>query len=147
MKSYIKHKEESIEELKEGFAKLDQLMSESYGEVEVLDEALIMFGKSAYPRSGHVVILAGGAACFDGNTLVKTDKGKIPISEIKIGDMVQTFNETTNEIEFKKVSNNPSYNDHPENILELTFENGEKVICTESHEFYVDGAWVKAKDL
>jgi len=38
----------------------------SYKEITTLDEALIILGKRAYPKSGHIVILAGGAASGKG---------------------------------------------------------------------------------
>lgn len=32
-------------------------------------------------------------------------------------------------------------------MIKLTTDTGETIVCTEDHEFYVDGSWVQAKDL
>jgi phage gp45-like len=114
---------------------------------ENLEEKLITFGGHAYPRFGHIIILAGGAGCFDSETLVKTTEGYKRIKNVEKGDSVYTLNEETKNIEIKEVECRFEFDEHPENILELKFDNGETVICTENHEFYVDGVWVKAKDL
>lgn len=114
---------------------------------QYLEEKLITFNKSAYPKFNTVVIMAGGAGCFDEDTLVKTENGYQKISEIAEGTLVWTINEETKEQELKSVKEVLEFDDHPEDILELTFDNGEKVICTASHKFYVDGKWIMAKDL
>jgi len=93
------------------------------------------------------VFMAGHPGCFDGDTLVKTENGYKKIFNIDIGERVYTFNENTGEIELKKVLDVLEYIEHPEDILEIIFDNGEKVICTENHEFYINGIWVKAKHL
>ena len=112
-----------------------------------LDEKLITFGGKAYPKFNNIVILAGGAACFDKDTLVHTESGYEKISEVKEGTLAWTFNEETLEKELKPVLSVVKIEDYPEQILELEFDNGEVVTCTENHEFFVDDNWVKAKDL
>lgn len=114
-----------------------------------VEEAVLNIGdKSAgYPKFNQILILAGGGGCFAGDTLVKTSSGYKNISDVTTDDKVYSFNEETKEFEFKPVENVHCFENHPERMLKLTFENGETVICTESHEFYVDGEWVKAKDL
>jgi len=116
-------------------------------ENEILLEKLMIFGKSAYPKFNNVVILAGGAGCFDGDTLVKTDNGYIKISAISPGDKVWTFDEVTGEQTLQVVDERFEYNNHSDNIVELTTDTGEKIICTETHEFFIDGEWIMAKDL
>lgn len=92
--------------------------------------------------------MAGFPACFDGDTLVCTKEGYKRIKDIKPGELVKTFNETNHNIEFKEVEQLFEYdNEANVDILKLTFENGEKVICTSDHEFFIDGKWIKAKDL
>jgi glycine/serine hydroxymethyltransferase len=122
---------------------------EAVQQFQELDEKLIILGKSAYPKFGHVVLLGGGAGCFSGETLVKTEEGYIPIMDVKAGMKALTFNETSKKTEFKEVNKLITFEpeDITENLIELTFENGEKVICTESHKFFVDGEWIKAIDL
>lgn len=112
-----------------------------------LNEKLITFGGKAYPKFGQVVILAGGAGCFNGDTLVKTETGDKRISEIKNGDKVLSFNENTKEYEYQSVIDLYRYNGESKKMVEIEFEDGEKVICTEDHEFLIDDNWIMAKDL
>ncbi|RMD46886.1 MAG: hypothetical protein D6834_01775, partial [Aquificota bacterium] len=116
-------------------------------EKERLDERLIQLNNGA--KYNQVVILAGGAGCFAGNTLVKTKDGYKPISDISVGDIVQTYNEETGEISWDRVVDTKKYasEEHQDRLMMLETEDGERIICTENHEFFVDGKWVKAKDL
>ena len=93
------------------------------------------------------VFLGGGPGCFVEDTLVKTETGYKPISLVKEGELVYTINETTGETELKPVVKTHRYDEHTEDLLELEFDTGDIVRCTETHLFYVDGEWVKAKDL
>jgi hypothetical protein len=122
----------------------EQIVNEA---VDLLYEKLVVFGGGA--KYGQIVFMAGGAGCFDENTLVKTADGYKKISEIETGDMVYTLNEETKEIELKPVTRPISYDvtQQTEELIELTFENGETVVCTENHLFYVNGEWIPAKDL
>jgi RHS repeat-associated protein len=82
--------------------------------------------------------------CFVGGTLIKTSNDFIPIEEIKVGDLVWSFNEKTNKIELKKVLSLSQKNAHV--IVELDFSNV-KIECTEDHPFYINGEWIAAKNL
>lgn len=90
---------------------------------------------------------AGSPGCFDGDTLINTSKGFKSISDIIVGDEVLTFDEITGEEVYKPVLELFEYPKTNDRMLEIEFENGEVVICTENHEFWVDGLWIKAKDL
>ncbi len=94
-----------------------------------------------------VVFLSGGPGCFVEGTLVRTIDGYKPIQEIKDGDLVYTINEGSGIEEVKPVISTHEYTDHSEDLLELEFEDGTIVRCTENHKFYVDGEWVAARDL
>jgi hypothetical protein len=93
------------------------------------------------------VFMAGGPGCFVADTLVRTQSGYEKIQNIQTGTMVYTINETTGDEELKPVVLTHEYTDHTEDLLELEFEGGVVVRCTENHEFYVDGKWIAAKDL
>jgi hypothetical protein len=118
-------------------------------ETKQLDEKLITFSNRA--PYGQVVFMAGGAGCFDGDTLVKTESGYSKITDIKVGDKIYTFNEVSKIMELDEVVECYNYklSDLPENqkMLELEFDNGTKIKCTENHEFYINGSWVMAKNL
>lgn len=114
---------------------------------EFIDEKLVSFGGKVYPKFNQVVILAGGAGCFSGDTLVKTEHSYKKIKDVQEGEKVWTFNEDTKKYELNVVDELLEYSKHPQNLLELQFDNGETVICTESHEFFINEEWVKAKDI
>ena len=81
--------------------------------------------------------------CFVGDTLVNTKNGLKKIKDIKIGDLVYSFN--GNNIELKKVEKvikKPIY----ENLCEV-YICGKKIICTENHLFFTKKGWTKAKNL
>ena len=74
------------------------------------------------------------ANCFIAEILIETAEGKKPIEEIKAGDMVLAENPETGEIAYKRVVQtfeNESYE------LVHVFVNGEEIITTPSHPFYV----------
>ena len=93
------------------------------------------------------IFLAGGPGCFEADTLVHTVDGYKKISEMSNKDNVYTLNEKTGETEIKPVILTHVYNTHTDDLLELEFEGGIVVRCTENHLFYDDGKWVAAKDL
>ena len=115
---------------------------------EFLEERALNIGDKSvsYPKFGNILILAGGAGCFAGDTLVKTDKGYKEINKINIGDIVETLNETTMEHEWQPVTNIHIF-EPTKRMIKLTLDTGETIVCTEDHKFFVDGQWVEAKDL
>lgn len=86
----------------------------------------------------------GAARCFTGETLVQTNKGHVPISLIKEGDFVLSFNEFSKKREYKKVLKKFMYNlaEPPKMAI---FANNLK--CTFDHEFLFRGKWTKANEL
>ena len=66
MKNYIEVNKEHEKAIQESLFESQGYGQYECGAIENLDEALITFGKSAYPRGGHVVILAGGASSGKG---------------------------------------------------------------------------------
>ena len=127
MKSFIEYKSELNENL-------------------LNEKALNIGNKSASPKFNNILILAGGAGCFAGDTLVKTKNGYISIKDIKEDDTVLTLNEKTGEYEWKSVE---SVNEFvpTKQTIKLTTDTGETIICSEDHEFYINGQWIQAKDL
>jgi len=120
---------------------------ECYGlseNLQELNEVLLTFGNR--PDFGQVVILAGGAGCFDGDTEVITSAGKKKIQDIKIGEKVLSTNPETGEKTYEKVLDTFVHQPGKE-MLELTLEDNSIIRCTEDHEFLIDGSWVQAKDL
>ena len=79
--------------------------------------------------------------CFAGDTMITTINGKVPIKDVKAGDMVLTYNESTQKCEYKKVLKNIK-----KTITQPLVKIGD-TICTENHKFYTDDGWVEAKEL
>lgn len=119
------------------FDKQLKLLKEAYEIEESINDANLF----------KAVILAGGPGCFVGGTLVRTKDGHKPIEEVEVGELVFTINEETGDEEWKPVMNTYTYSEHDESLLEITFDNGEVIVCTENHLFYVDGEWIPAKNM
>ena len=86
--------------------------------------------------------------CFSEDTMVMMSNGvEIPIKEVEVGDTILSYDIENNEFIPKKVL-------HTENAnkdirwLELEFDNGIKIKCTEDHKFYTKNrGWVEAVHL
>ena len=87
--------------------------------------------------------------CFDGNTLITTSHGKVPIKDLKPGDTVINLCEKTKQYKedmIVKVHKNLSYS-KSEKMLELEFDNGIKTQVTANHKFLTNKGWVRADQL
>jgi hypothetical protein len=83
--------------------------------------------------------------CFTKGTLVHTINGLKAIEEVKIGDVVLSWDEKTKTNSYKKVLN--TFVRNTDQIYNLTIGE-EKLETTWNHPFYVkDKGWVQAKDL
>lgn len=88
--------------------------------------------------------------CIRKNTLISTSKGNVKIQNIKIGDLVKSFNKKTNEIEYKPVLNtwkNLNKSNSYEEFLEIELENGNIVHLTPNHKVYTDNGYKRADEL
>lgn len=83
--------------------------------------------------------------CFTGNTLVRTDKGLIPIMDIKVGDLVYSFDTEKEEMEYKSITK--LFPNFSHQLVYITIGR-ETIETTPSHPFYLDSiGWVRAGDL
>ena len=92
-----------------------------------------------------------GKACrnsFEGETLVSTETGLKPISEINIGDKVWAYNEQTGKDTLQEVVHLIKGEGQKE-LVDITLESGEKIIATANHPFYTldDKKWLEAGEL
>jgi len=78
--------------------------------------------------------------CLDENTLIavlrKGEVNLIPIKELdEVNDLVKSYNIKTSRVEWK-----PFYlwDKGEQEIYEIEFENGENIICTPDHKWYVE---------
>ena len=93
-----------------------------------------------------VVVNQGGTWCFSGCTLVVTKKGSKRIDQIKKGDIVKCFNESTKVVEWKEVNDCFRFKNQKKTV-KVKLKNGKQIIATEDHEFYYEGGWYSLKHL
>jgi hypothetical protein len=106
---------------------------------------------SAVMRNGGDAVVryvgdAVGAFCsFSEDTLVSTEDGLVPISEVELDDYVLAYNEETGEIGYYPVVAIWAHEDPV--IVYLTID-GETIVTTPEHPFYTaEGEWVPAAGL
>lgn len=94
-----------------------------------------------------MVILMNG--CFHPNTEIMTEHGKMKITDINPEISVLSYDIEQDLFEYIKPEwVVPTPHSAEKEKLELTFEDGTTIKCTEDHEFYTSNrGWVKAKDL
>lgn len=83
-------------------------------------------------------------ACMDGATEIMTSNGPKLISEVKKGDFVET------DDGFHEVTADWGPADLPgagKKFVEIEFEDGTKVKCTDDHKFLKNGEWFEAREL
>lgn len=100
--------------------------------------------------------------CFEADEeVLMADLTKKKISEVKIGDYVKSYNETTKKIEDSKVVNvfcngKKEYKEWNRVFLDCSkanyfdIKNGrthKQIICTKNHKFYTKNGWIESKDL
>lgn len=86
------------------------------------------------------ILIAAGSRCFTAETLVQTDKGHVPIRDIKPGDRVLSTDMETGLQEFQKVTSNNLSQQHRD-MLEIVLGDGTTINCAWEHEFMVGGAF------
>ncbi|MEI6850998.1 MAG: polymorphic toxin-type HINT domain-containing protein [Candidatus Saccharibacteria bacterium] len=82
------------------------------------------------------------------NSLVSTPNGLIKIKDLKAGDEVLSYNETSKNIENRKVENVihvPISADN--NRYFYIYSNGKLIKSSENHKFYIDGNYIRADQL
>jgi len=84
----------------------------------------------------------GGSGCFQEGTSIQLADGILPIEQIKIDDIVKTFNVDTNSVETSKVMQTFVHENNVDGLL----ING-LIKTTTDHRFYSDGEWIAAGKL
>jgi hypothetical protein len=87
--------------------------------------------------------------CFDGNSMVLTPNGYVPIKNIKNGDKVINYSEKENifkeDMVVKQHINLTKSSS--EKMYELEFDNGKKIKVTGNHKFLTIRGWIRADNL
>ena len=84
-------------------------------------------------------------ACFPKGTKIHTEKGQKSIEKIKKGDLVWSWDESTNQKALKKVVSTKKAK--TDVIIELHTNNGEIIKTTPTHPFKTNEEWKDALDL
>lgn len=88
-------------------------------------------------------VVSGG--CFEEGTLIRlADGSNKPINEINVGDLVITRDGVR---DVTHTWNPDTLLEGEPDCYELEFEDGHKVVCSDTHPFSVNGQWVQAQDL
>lgn len=86
--------------------------------------------------------------CFSKQTLVTmADGSQLPISEINVGDNILSYDFDKNDYAPKEVTHCCNF-DLDKDWIELEFDNGTKIKCTQDHKFFTKNrGWIDAKEL
>lgn len=83
--------------------------------------------------------------CFGAETLIKTSNGLVKISDVKIGDLVET---NTGLKPVTYCFKPDELKKEGKKFLKITFDDGTSVRVTDNHLFLMaDGSWVPAREL
>jgi len=118
----------------------------------VLGRAIAMMGRSGFKLlrmlSGKFRRACDAGNSFTANTMVFTEDGLRPISDIKIGDKVWAYGETSGENRLQAVIH-LIQGDGEKNLVDITLENWEVISATAGHPMYSQtiGGWIDASKL
>lgn len=95
-------------------------------------------------NSVEYVYFGGGAGCFTGETTIKHSSGYKQIKEVKIGDMVASYNILTKKVEYNKVLETFKYSaNHVEHsLIEIKLKDGTQIKSTTNHKYLFNEEWV-----
>ena len=82
--------------------------------------------------------------CFIAGTLILTNAGAKPIEQIKLGDIVWAYNDTTQSYGQKKVIHLFQY--QRDSVYHITVGK-ETIKATADHPFYIGGRWLRVAEL
>lgn len=83
--------------------------------------------------------------CFISGTKISTPDGYKNIEDIKMGDLVYSYNHKENKVEIKKV--NYLFNKNVDKIVTITSTSGEIIECSVNHPIYCNGKYIRAEHI
>lgn len=81
--------------------------------------------------------------CITGDSFVFTDKGAIPIKDIRPGMCAMSYN--SGNVIYSEITD--VWTSGEKDVLEIAVETGETIRCTENHLLMTKEGWTKAKDI
>lgn len=94
------------------------------------------FDKIFSTYTGQYIVVTGIPSCFDSERLVHTSTGVKKISELKVGDMVYSYNHEKRINEYRKVIDVSDNDNHKGKMYEITMKDGTKIKVTDNHRFF-----------
>lgn len=94
---------------------------------------------SLYPKD-----VVGGGCLEKGTEIILADGSTKKVEDFIVGDVVQT---TVGPKEVTATWNPETLVDGTPECYRVEFEDGSHVICSDTHEFFIDDDWKEAKDL
>lgn len=87
--------------------------------------------------------------CLHPDTLITTKSGSKYIKDVKTGDLVLSYNEVTNEYEYKDVVevHKNLASSRNEKIYDIELENGKIITITGNHTVFTKRGWIRADNL
>ena len=108
------------------------------GGAAALDKIANLAARYGLKSEARLLLKGARLCCFVAGTPIHTDKGLVPIEEIKVGDKVLSYDEKTGQIEYKTVAQ--TFIGVKENIVKIKIR-GEKLLTTTTeHPFYIKKA-------
>ena len=112
--------------------------------------SLYLFHKDNVNRTNPFVesgkyINGANLCCLAGDSMIETDRGLVPIKDIQVNDFVLSYNEKTNQTEYKRVLN--SMLTSPEREVIIIEYKGRELTLTPDHRVLTKRGYVEAQDL
>ena len=99
-----------------------------------------------YLATERIVINQGGTYCFAPDTLVFTQRGNIPIRDVKAGELVKTLDESSGLPRWNKVLETMEYA-NTKATIRIKMKDGSILEATEDHEIFFEGGWKTLKEI
>lgn len=85
-----------------------------------------------------------GGGCLVEGTMIQTPDGLVEIQNFKVGDTITTsYGENT----VSHIWDPESLDEGNPECYEITFEDGNTVVCSDVHKFIINDQWIEAKDI
>lgn len=84
--------------------------------------------------------------CMPGETLIDTPTGKKELKNLRIDDIITSYNRDVRRLENKRITH--IFKSKAHDVVKVKLSNGEEIICTKNHPIYTrSGRWIEAERL